>query len=358
MFRDGRPVQASDIVFTYQCLLAPSYDGPLKGRLQGIRSVKAVNSSQVVFQLADWVKVPDYAWFCVGILQADYYQVGLDQVYLMRDRNQLPEGSGSFACQTMTGDHLQLQLRPGYAGNIKRIEIRQVASDQKFALLQAGELDIVRNNWDARMQERANRLPAYAITPYQAIDTYFCVSRQPGPAQVLHKADQQSAVLHAVAGWTLSAADMATLQGLQNQPLVMPIFQGIDAATEIQLREEAEKLVTPLNQFGITVSLLAVDWPTLAELATTGHYDLLLLPVPANQRLPDQALLLDSPATSGQSSLANTWPAIYKPKVLMISRRLEQVTINAQGLALAANAAREYPFIQSRFSWLKQSSAG
>ena len=66
-FQDGRVVAVSDVLFTYQCLLDSSYDGPLRGRLDEIASVSAGQTDDTIqFILADWVQEPDYSGFYHG----------------------------------------------------------------------------------------------------------------------------------------------------------------------------------------------------------------------------------------------------------------------------------------------------
>lgn len=352
VFRDGRPVDAGDVVFTYVCLLADSYDGPLQGRFTVIRRVQAVGETGVAFQLADWVLQPDFSWFAIGILKADYYAVPLDRVFEMGEAGLPAEGSGAFELTAMSARSIRLDLRGGYAGMITTIDLRTVEADEKFTLLADGELDIARNRWDTRMQERARRLPAFSCVPYQAVDACLLVNRQPGKQQLLQTASQQLAVLRAAAGWQLTGDDRAALHALQGQTLTLLFFQGIDAAVALQNQVLAENLLEPLQACGIEVAVSGRDWPTLAAHTLEHDYDLMLWPAPVNNRLPAGTYLLDrsdpadqttDPAQTGTAvrppAAADAWPAYYRTEVLVVSRRLEQVTVNPIALPLAATTA-------------------
>lgn len=104
-FRDGRTVAVSDVIFTYQCLLADSYDGPLQGRFSSIQSVTAGPAdNQVVFHLDSSIKAPDLNLFTIGILKSDYYSGDLSLVFKMDEDGLKPEGSGAYALTACTAD--------------------------------------------------------------------------------------------------------------------------------------------------------------------------------------------------------------------------------------------------------------
>jgi ABC-type transport system substrate-binding protein len=177
-FRDGRVLNADDVVFTYQCLLSASYDGPMQGRFSSMTGVmRGQSDDEVIFQFDSSVARPDFRLFTVGILKADDYQIPFDRVFEMDDRAITPEGSGAYALQSMTENEIVLALRSGYGSRVKKITILKVNSAEKYSLLQNGDLDIVRNAWDVRMQSRADSLRAYQMIRFStSVDCYFLVN--------------------------------------------------------------------------------------------------------------------------------------------------------------------------------------
>ncbi|NLB45882.1 MAG: hypothetical protein GX821_12080 [Clostridiaceae bacterium] len=338
-FRDGRVVQASDVVYTYACLLSPAYDGPLKGRLGSLDQVLASEEDQtVLFQFNEQAANLDLRLLTVGILKADYYLFRPERVFELRDTNLTPEGSGAFAVTETSANHAVLSLRPGYAGQIKTIEIRQVASEAKLRLLQEAELDIVRNLWDARMQQRAQSLPFYRFFPYEtSVDQYLLVNPQPQSGALIQRPSQRLAVLLTAAGRPLSRLQQTALAELEARELHLYYFSGVDPNVLYTNREMAEQVVRTLELAGLQVLPMAVDWPELAERAANHDYDLLLLPATANSRLPDHAVILADPVQPDSSA----WVVAYRPDVLIVCNRLSQVTINPY----------KHPFAASSGSW-------
>jgi ABC-type transport system substrate-binding protein len=335
-FRDGRVVDSSDVVFTYQCLLAGSYDGPLQGRFTAIISVAAGASADIViFSLADWVEEPDYDLFTVGLLKSDYYATKLDRVYEMREKAQLPEGSGPYELAEILGDKIVLLLRQGYGGDIKSISIRQIASADKYQMLKAGDLDIVRNKWDLRMQERAGSLTGYSLTRLDASpDSYFLVNPDLQPDNIIQLPSQRLAVLLTAAGKTLSDLQQRALQDLAGSQLKLYYFNGLDESVQFDNQVKAASLTEILERSGLKVEAVALDWPELAARATSGNYDIILLPATANSRLPEQTVILSDPVQPA----ASAWITGSKQEVFIVSNRLTQLSINPSGHPFAALA--------------------
>ncbi len=336
-FRDGRVVNVQDVLFTYQCLLSGSYDGPLKNKMPELLSLTADDAAQTVaFQMAEWVDEPDDLFLTVGILKADYYTCPIDRVYEMRDKNLPPDGSGSFYQTSITADEAVLQLRPGYGGQVKIIALKQVESDEKYALLKAGKLDIVRNLWNTRMQQRAEELTGYDFNTFTtSVDTYFLVNPQPQATGIIQRPSQRLAVLLTAAGRPLSELQQAALNELTSRTLILYYFQGVEANVLFDNRAMAEKMTESLRQAGLTVELQAVSWPDLLQRATQYDYDLLLLPATANSRLPDKSIILQDFVQPGASALI----ASYRPEVFITCNRLTRLTINPTGHPYAAVAA-------------------
>ncbi len=335
-FRDGRTVSSSDIVFTYQSLLEDSYDGPMKGRLTDILAVEAGKSAnEVIFTLADWVAAPDYRQFTVGILNSDYYIYAAGRVFEIREKNPAPEGSGAFYLKSSQSGLVVLEKRAGYGGTIAAIELRQVASEDKFSMLQNGELDIVRNLWDTRMQERAAKLPGYTFNSFEtSVDSYFLVNPDPKAANIIQRPSQRLSILLTAAQKTLSGLQQNALLELAGQQLTLYYFQGLDTNILHDNREKADQLAARLKSAGLSVQTSGSDWPDLIGRANSGDYDILLLPATANSRLPKNTLVLSEPVQPGASAFI----AAFRPEVFIASNRLAQITINPLGHPFAAAA--------------------
>lgn len=183
IWRDGRSVDAMDVVFTYQCLIAPSYDGPLKGRFSDIASIRAGPVEEglqtVLLTFHPDVHTMNFRLLTVGILKHDYYQVPTDRVYEMGLKALPPEGSGSFEWSKTENGRRILTQRVGFAGDILEITQTWVGSDDKFPLLQAGELDVVRHDWNSRIDSRTNRLPGYSLFKAGRIEFYLLLPPDP-----------------------------------------------------------------------------------------------------------------------------------------------------------------------------------
>ena len=341
-FRDGRVLDASDVVYTYQCLLADSYDGPMQERFDLISSVSAGQSdSEVVFVLDSSVESPDFNLFTIGILKSDYYQTPLDRVYEMGINAHEPEGSGAYALVSLSETEAVLELRGGYGSTVRSIIIREVESSDKYTLLMNGELDIVRNNWDIRMQERADTLTAYNLTRFStSVDSYFLVNPELRTSNIIQLPSQRLAVLLTAAGQQLSELQQSALAGLADRQLSLYYFAGLDDSIAEANRLKAERIANRLIAGGLAVQLEPLDWPELAARANIGDYDILLLPVTANNRLPEKTVILGDEVKPGASAFI----AEYKHEVFIVSKRLMQLTVNPGG----------HPFASLAGSWTER----
>lgn len=335
-FEDGRVLSAADVIFTYSCLLSESYDGPLRGRFTAIASVAAGDSAdKVVFQLADWVESPDMTLFSIGILKSDYYAVNPDRVFEMGQNNLPPAGSGAYTLVEQQSAQIQLALRTGYAGSIQQISLLQVDSKDKLQMLKDGQLDIVRNVWDTRMQERSENLPGYLLTRFaSSIDSTLLINPGIKPGNLIQSADQRLAVLLAAAGRSLSDEQTLTLQSMAASNMTLYYYLGLSDAVKLENEAKAQKIADRLIASGIQVTLAGLDWPELAAKASLGDYDILLLPATANSRLPEQTVIL----TETNQQFATAWIAEYRQEVFISSNRLAHLSINPAGNPFAALA--------------------
>jgi ABC-type transport system substrate-binding protein len=345
LFRDGRAVEAQDVIYTYQCLMSESYNGPYKGRFSDILSVEPGGlKNSVVFQLSDAVEEPDYRIFTVGILKSDYYDYPLDRIFLMDQDAKLPEGSGAYELFSINQDQAEVRLRAGFAGNIKDISFVRIASEDKIDMLKSGEIDLIRNRWDERMKIRADSLGAYNFFPSATrIESYLLTGRNPSADSALSENKVRAAVLAAVAGQDLSTEQKKLMEEIDNT-VEWLYFLGMDSNVSSSNLTTLNNLAKPLTEFGINIKPVGTDWPELAAKAATGDFDLMLLPAPSNSRLPENTVLLDVSNKSADLYAANAWPAVRHEEVIIASARLQQLTINEAG----------YPLTSATASWTER----
>jgi hypothetical protein len=88
------------------------------------------------------------------------------------------------------------------------------------------------------------------------------------------------------AGRQLSNLQISALEGLAGRHLILYYFAGLDDAITQENRLKAERIINRLLAAGLSVEAAALDWPEMAERAIRGDYDIMLMPVTANNRLP------------------------------------------------------------------------
>lgn len=351
IWRDGRVVNAADVVFTYNSLLSPSYDGPLAGRFEDIIAVEAVDAvddtSIVVMTFAADITDFDYSLLTVGILKHDHYEVPADRVYEMGRRQQTPEGSGPYEWLADGNGKRLLGLREGYAGEIKKIEQLQVASDEKFPLLEAGVLDIVRHDWDERIQSRVGRLPAYAYYDSLRTDQYLLVTPQPAQnglpadqtylAELLATASGRKIVPNQITDPTETAAPDQTMFAADKDEAAATVrlayFAEIEDTMIKQQTANAALIKRRLEAGGYSVELQPLSWPELANRASLGTYQLLLLPAATDNRLP-RGINLKS---NRDSQFINAVIAFEHPEIILVSSRLSGLTFNRYSMPFSAS---------------------
>lgn len=334
-FPDGRAVNIDDVIFTYTCLLADSYNGPLRGRFSAVTGISpGPDSDQIVFKFQGMPEEPDYRLFTVGIIRADRDLADPERVFAMLQSDALPEGSGPFTVLTWEEDRLVLQLRPGFGGSIRQITFRRIASEDKFSLLQNGELDIVRNDWDIRMRQRASSLTGYELHHLNSsIDCYLLVSPASDLNRPIQLPSQRAAILMAGTGQELNDSQRLALEGLRERLLVLYYFEGLDRDIHAENNALAETIARRLLEAGLTVSVSGLDWPELAARADSHNYDILLLPATANNRLPENTNLL----TDQFNPDANALVAAYRQEVYIVSKRIINLNINPFSRSLTAS---------------------
>lgn len=330
IWRDGRSVDARDVVFTYQCLIAPSYDGPLKGRFSDIASVKAgpveEGMQTILMTFQPDVHTLDDRLLTVGILKHDYYQVSTDRVYEMGLKALPPEGSGAYEWTKTENGMRILALRDGFAGDILEIHQVPVGSDDKFPLLQAGELDVVRHEWNSRIDSRTDRLPGYSLFKAGRTELYLLLPPDPGKKGLPADAGARLDLLKTAVGQP--ASPFPTTEALS-----LCFFEGIEA-TEQQERTAMARLVAGrLEDAGQVVTLDPLNLPELAQRSASGDFQLMLLPAAADNRLPVYTVLEDT----RKGNPVNAIVVSRKPQIILTSARLANLTINPFGAPFFVN---------------------
>lgn len=337
-FNDGSVLTAADVAWTYQLILSNSYDGPLKPYLAAIDQVTADGLQQVSFQLKDWVTEPDPAWFTVGILHAKSYPADLDRVFELGQESPLPDGSGAYRLVELSEGSATLELRPDYAGDITTIEFRPIDSTAQFDLLQSGAIDLTASTWNARTQERLDSLPGYGTQVFSATSAFVLVHRREDGEEQFNQADLQVAVLAALSRQELDDEQRASLDGLGHEPLTCPYYRGIDDASAAVYLQDARTALEPLAALGWEINYVPLDWPELASMALEERYDLMVIPTPADEKLPSDTVLLPGDATILARSETTACPGASQEKVLFYSQRLSQLTVNTHAFPLASSA--------------------
>lgn len=338
-FRDGRSVQAADVIFTYNCLRDDSYNGPYKGRFANISSVvQGDTENTVLFEFKDPPVSIDYSLFTIGILKSDHYEQYANRVYAMFDEAISPEGSGSFEISQFDDETIEIKLRKGYAGNMVSIIFKRIDAADKYTMLLQGQLDIVRNVWDTRLKIRTKNLKGYSFYPLESKIESFVMTSSGIEHDSFTSQEQQTAVLLALAGYDLSQQHIQTLNNL-DEPIKWYYFQGVDGQTEEANRNEVLALSEGLQEYGVSIAPEPADWPKLAAMLDSGEYDLILMPAPANNRLPGNTVLLSSEQDAEYPANINAWPCRYSSEAIIASARLQYLTINRNQFPLTASTA-------------------
>ncbi len=339
LFSDGTAVTPQDAVWTYQLLLSPAYDGPLRGFCTGILSVSTdpENSRQIAFLLADWVGEPDMAWFTVGILKASDNQVDLERVFELGQSTPSPIGSGAYVLESIDQDTTVLTLRSGYDFAMKLIEFKTLASEDLFFAVSSQAIDVAYAVWDERLTSRLDDLKVYTFQKTAVQTSYLIVNRLSEGAEELKSERLQNTVLGILAGQKPSESDMQTLDELAKVTLKGYCYQGIDAYSQELNLSRTRDALKPLTDLGIQVDALATDWPDLASRALEGRFDLMILPRPANEVLPKDCVVLNTRlltiAMQNQQpivdlSTANTVPVAFQSYAVLAHQRLQHLILN------------------------------
>ncbi len=326
VFRSGRSVEAKDVVLTYQQLMSPSYNGPFKGQFKEIEAVMpGSDNSQVIFQLKSGIEEPDLRCYTIGMINAETYPDDPEQVYQMGSQFIEPDGSGPYQLTSIQSDELVLALRPEYSGDVQQVIFKQIDDSQAFSLLADGSLDIIRCDWTERSKLRAANLGFCSIFHFSAtVQNYFLINSDTAKTEAIKDPSQRHAVLSVVSETGPTPADIKALNQMRDKSLPLLIYQGLDQAVYHQNLELAESIADMLEEYGLTVEIIDLDWPNLAARLKARDYDILLLPATAFSRLPDDANILDKTVEPDTSAFVYS----YRPEIWLASRRLDQIDFN------------------------------
>lgn len=334
-YPDGSAVTAQDVRWTYQLLLADSYDGPLRGFLSGIESVDIEpDTSLISFTLADWVNEPDMAWFTVGILKADAYPADLERVFELGLKNPAPLGSGAFQWSESDDASTTLALRADRQGPIQTIQFNTLSSQAIFSALSEQTIDLAYVAWDAKLTSRLDDLPVYRFNKALQTSCYVLINRLSEGAELLKSAEQQNIVLSILAGQAIDDTMLIKLDEIASKSISCFYYQGIDELSAEQNKQQVIKAVQPLTDIGLKIAVTPADWPDLASRALEGRYDLMVLPRPANEVLPAGSKVINlrwaaqDPLEITGLSFSNVLSVQDQAYALLTHRRLENLNIN------------------------------
>lgn len=145
-FDDGRLLTAEDVVATYRSILDRSFGSPHRGSLKGIRSVEAVDSKRVQFNLskADALFV---GRLVIGILPKDL-------VEKKHPFHEQPVGSGDCKFVSLSEQKLVLERKHD------RVQLHFIPvkdATVRVLKLQKGELDITQNDLSPELVQYCSR---------------------------------------------------------------------------------------------------------------------------------------------------------------------------------------------------------
>ncbi|HEY2595847.1 MAG TPA: ABC transporter substrate-binding protein, partial [Chloroflexota bacterium] len=140
-FHDGSSLTANDVKYTYESVLDPSFNSPLRSFYLSIAKVDATDNNTVTFTLTDPF-APFLSYMDLGIVpQASGAK---------SDFGTNPIGTGPFKVDTWnTGDSIDLSAFDGfYAGraNLDRVQVKVVPDNSaRVVALESGDLDFVQS---------------------------------------------------------------------------------------------------------------------------------------------------------------------------------------------------------------------
>lgn len=163
-FHDGSPFTAEDVVFTYQTILNPSSNAPMRALFTPVKSIEAVDPLTVKFTLSA-PYAPLLSYLDIGIVSKKYVEGGGDTALK-------PVGAGPMKLgDWRRGSILRLEPNADYWGGApaaKPIEIVVVGDNTARAqAFEAGDLDLIQSPLSPRDIQRlaADKKYGSAIIP-------------------------------------------------------------------------------------------------------------------------------------------------------------------------------------------------
>ena len=139
-FHNGKPLTSADVKYTFDSLLSPALKSPIRGAVDKITSIDAVDPQTVIFHARE----PFYSF--IGNLPA----IGIIPEGAGTEIISSPVGSGPYEFVSyQEGSVVQLKANPAYWGgepNIPRVHIKVVADNStRQAELMSGDVDLAYN---------------------------------------------------------------------------------------------------------------------------------------------------------------------------------------------------------------------
>ncbi|WP_172124000.1 MULTISPECIES: ABC transporter substrate-binding protein [unclassified Devosia] len=141
-FSDGTPLTADDVVFTYQSLINPDFNSPMRALYTPIASVEKVDDRTVKFVLSA-PYAPLLSYLDVGIVPQELVEAG-------RDIAAEPIGAGPMKLVSWNrGAEIVLEANPEYwagAPAVENVTMRLIADNSSRAqAFEAGDLDVIQS---------------------------------------------------------------------------------------------------------------------------------------------------------------------------------------------------------------------
>ncbi|NLW11357.1 MAG: hypothetical protein GX028_05000 [Clostridiaceae bacterium] len=190
------------------------------------------------------------------------------------------------------------------------------------------------------MMIRSESLPAYSFYPSDSrIESYIMVGRNFSENSALSTQNHRYAALLAAAGLELSE-DQVQLLSEVNSPLTWYYFEGVDELVSNKNLEVVKSFADNFSPYGIQIVPKALDWPEMAAmLEKESSFDLMLMPAPSNNRLPQGTIMLTKTHSLTNTANANAWPAQISSEAIIINARILQSSIETNAFPLTSSTA-------------------
>jgi peptide/nickel transport system substrate-binding protein len=223
-FSDGKPLTASDVVWTFDQILSPSSQSPAASSFDDIlKSVKATNQTTVVFTLDE--PYADFPYLLTGA-NTWILPTGDDYADWIKD----PVGAGQFTVQKYTpGEGVTFKKNPYYwdadAVKLSGVDVTFYSTAQDLLLaFQSGQLDQIQSTSDPSVGQTLGTQYREQNVGYAKFDgIVFNVAVAPFNNVKVRQAiawalDRKAIVSTAYSGAGVTADDYATFPDYGTQP--------------------------------------------------------------------------------------------------------------------------------------------